>query len=76
HIRMQPPTDGEAGGPGVVIDVQYLGPTTRYRVTLDDGTTLVVEVPNTDASSSAAVGDAVHLSWQRQDRQRVGSATG
>ena len=75
HIRFGPPTDGEIGADGIVGDVQYLGPTTRFRVTIDGGTALYVDVSNTESSPRAAVGDAVQLSWQRTDRQRVGSPT-
>ena len=59
RIRLGAPTGDEVGATGTVDAVQYLGATTRYRVHIEDGTTLVVEVPNTTASPRVAVGDTV-----------------
>jgi putative spermidine/putrescine transport system ATP-binding protein len=73
RIRLSAPDVNEIGTTGVVDDVQYLGATTRYRVQTAEGTALVVEVPNTESSPRAAVGDSVQLAWQRDDRQRVGT---
>ena len=75
RIRLGPPADGELGAAGVIEDIQYLGAVTRYRARTADGTALVVEVPNTDASPRVAAGDAVELAWRRDDRQRVGSTS-
>ena len=73
RIRFGAPDQGEAGAEGVIDGVHYLGATTRYRVQIGDGRTLVVEVPNTKSSPRAAVGDSVELSWQRNDRRTIGT---
>jgi putative spermidine/putrescine transport system ATP-binding protein len=74
RIRIAAPSNGDDGASGVVEDVQYLGAVTRYRVRTADGSSLVVEVPNADASTGLHVGDIVDLAWHGTDRQRVGSA--
>jgi putative spermidine/putrescine transport system ATP-binding protein len=74
RIRLGEPAEGELGTAGVVSDVQYLGASTRYRVQTEDGSTIVVDVPNTETSARAAQGDPVQLAWRREDRQVVGSA--
>jgi putative spermidine/putrescine transport system ATP-binding protein len=76
RIRLGAPTGDETGTSGTVDAVQYLGATTRYRVHTGDGTALVVEEPNTTASSDVAVGDTVQLAWSPTDRQRVGAPAG
>ncbi len=76
RIRLGAPTGDEVGATGTVDAVQYLGATTRYRVHIEDGTILVVEEPNTTASSSVTVGDTVRLAWRTADRQRVGAPVG
>jgi len=73
RIRFGPPAEDEVGTSGTVEAVQYLGATTRYRVHTGDGTTLVVEVPNT-TTTSVGEGDAVQLAWHPTDRQRVGAS--
>lgn len=74
RIRFGAARGDELGASGTVDDVQYLGPVTRYRVHTSEGASLVVEVPNTEASPPAAVGDHVQLAWRHHDRQRVGSS--
>jgi putative spermidine/putrescine transport system ATP-binding protein len=74
RIRFGPPTGDEIGTAGTVDAVSYLGSTTRYRVQTDDGTALVVEVPNTTAGLGVTEGDAVQLAWHPTDRQRVGAS--
>ena len=72
RIRFGAPTGDETGATGTVDATNYLGATTRYRVQLDDGSVLVVEVANTTAMAPVAVGDSVQLAWRPTDRQRVG----
>ena len=60
---------GEASATGVVRSVVYLGPDTRYIVTLDAGAELVVTQQNLSTSSTEALaqeGKAVRLVWARQ----------
>jgi putative spermidine/putrescine transport system ATP-binding protein len=49
---------------GVVVDVQYHGAACRVRARLDDGSTLVSNVPS-DALADLAVGGSVRLAWPR-----------
>ena len=56
-------------GTGIVRGVVYLGPDTRYVVTLDAGGELVVTQQNLSTSSTEALaqeGKAVRLVWKRQ----------
>jgi putative spermidine/putrescine transport system ATP-binding protein len=75
RIRFGRPGGGAQGASGVVEDVQYLGAVTRYRVAIDDGAPIVVEVPNTDTSPRPTDGDQVELCWRPHDRQRVGTSS-
>ncbi|MEA2653912.1 MAG: putative spermidine/putrescine transport system ATP-binding protein [Chloroflexota bacterium] len=59
----------EASATGVVRGVVYLGPDTRYHVTLDAGAELVVTQQNLSTSSTEALaqeGTTVRLVWARQ----------
>jgi hypothetical protein len=59
----------ETSATGVVRGVVYLGPDTRYVVTLDAGAELVVTQQNLSTSSTEALaqeGKAVRLVWKRQ----------
>ena len=59
----------ETSATGVVRGVVYLGPDTRYVVTLDAGGELVVTQQNLSTSSTEALaqeGKAVRLMWKRQ----------
>jgi putative spermidine/putrescine transport system ATP-binding protein len=64
-----PIVDDEAGTTGVIRDVAYLGPQTRYIVALDEGGELVVTQQNMATTSTEALaqqGKAVRLVWKRQ----------
>jgi putative spermidine/putrescine transport system ATP-binding protein len=55
---------------GAVVDVQYLGADSRYRIALDAGTTMIVTAPNVITGSTdgrAAVGQRVRISFRRDD---------
>lgn len=59
----------ENSATGRIRDVVYLGPDTRYIVTLDAGADLVVTQQNLATSSTQALalqGKAVRLVWKRQ----------
>ena len=73
RIRFGAPGPDEVGGSGTVESAQYLGASTRYRVRTADHRTVTVEVANTTAAPSVAVGDHVEVAWRASDRQRVGS---
>lgn len=63
------PGDGEVSALGHIRDVVYLGPDTRYIVSLDAGGELVVTQQNLATSSMEALetkGRAVRLTWKRQ----------
>jgi putative spermidine/putrescine transport system ATP-binding protein len=72
-IRLEPP-DGavaadEVAAAGHIRDVIYLGPDTRYVVSLDAGADLVVTQQNLGTTSTealAAKGRAVRLVWKQQ----------
>jgi putative spermidine/putrescine transport system ATP-binding protein len=68
-----PAEDDEVSALGVVREVSYAGPTSRYTVDLDAGTSFVVLAQN--ASSHADVtalrGRRVCLTWQRRDAVRL-----
>jgi len=60
--------------PGRVHDVVYLGMHTRYHVRVDDGSLLIVDVQNVEASGSAPVAardDPVVLAWAPQHMHPV-----
>ena len=60
---------GDVVADGVIRDVQYLGADTRYRVTLDAGSELVVTQQNLSTTSMdalAAVGRRARLSWRSE----------
>jgi putative spermidine/putrescine transport system ATP-binding protein len=64
-----PVATDEGSASGVIRDVVYLGPDTRYIVTLDAGTELVVTQQNLATTSTEALaqqGKAVRLVWKRQ----------
>jgi putative spermidine/putrescine transport system ATP-binding protein len=66
--------DDEVGADGTIRNVVYLGPDTRYIVTLDAGSDLVVTQQNLHTSSMevlAAQGRPVRLVWKRQHVLRV-----
>lgn len=60
--------DDEASATGVIRSVVYLGPDTRYVVTLDAGSELIVTQQNLATSSTEALsqeGRSVRLIWKR-----------
>ncbi len=60
--------------PGVVRDVQYVGPVTRYRVTLDRGGELQVLAQNLEEGSSEvleAKGRRVRLQWRPEQESSI-----
>jgi putative spermidine/putrescine transport system ATP-binding protein len=62
-----PETPGRHAEPGTVRDVQYVGPVTRYHVTLDRGGELQVLAQNLEEGSSEvleAKGRRVRLEWR------------
>jgi putative spermidine/putrescine transport system ATP-binding protein len=66
--------DDEVGADGTIRNVVYLGPDTRYIVTLDAGSDLVVTQQNLHTSSMevlAAQGRPVRLVWKKQHVLRV-----
>ena len=70
-------TDGRHVEPGVVSDVEYVGPVTRYHVALDRGGALQVLAQNLEEGSSdvlEAKGRRVRLAW-RPEQQSVIEAT-
>ena len=78
-IHIAEPNEGlaadEIGAPGTIREVVYLGPDTRYIVTLDAGAELVVTEQNLATSSMEALaqqGRAVRLVWKRQHNLPVG----
>ena len=71
----------EASATGIVRSVVYLGPDTRYVVTLDAGSELVVTQQNLATTSTEALakeGKAVRLIWERQHQLPIadGAASG
>ena len=68
----------EAAASGVIRGVVYLGPDTRYIVTLDAGAELVVTQQNLATTSTEALaqqGKAVRLVWKRQHQLPIADAT-
>jgi putative spermidine/putrescine transport system ATP-binding protein len=59
---------------GVVHDVQYVGPVTRYHVSLDDGGNVQVLAQNLDESSvevKAVAGRRVRLQWRPEQEAEI-----
>ena len=68
----------ETSATGIVRGVVYLGPDTRYLVTLDAGAELVVTQQNLSTSSTEALaqeGKAVRLVWARQHQLPIADGT-
>jgi putative spermidine/putrescine transport system ATP-binding protein len=64
---------------GMVREVVYVGPVTRYVVDLDDGQTLVALRQNLDTSAGEALGERgrrVRLVWRREHASTIHSAGG
>ena len=73
RVRIGAASSDEISATGTIVDVQFLGATTRVRVELADHRTIIVEEPNTESSSRVAAGDSVNLAWRRDDCRRVGA---
>jgi putative spermidine/putrescine transport system ATP-binding protein len=66
--------DKANGATGIIREVEYLGPSTRYVVDLDAGARLVVLRQNSDESAIDVMnmrGKKVNLSWQKESEYRV-----
>jgi putative spermidine/putrescine transport system ATP-binding protein len=66
--------DDEVAALGVVRDVSYSGPSTRYTVALDVGAVFVVLAQNATSSHADAAalrGRRVRVSWRRRDAVRL-----
>ena len=66
--------DGSRRAHGVVKEVEYLGPATRFIVDLEAGARLVVLRQNVEESSSDVLkmrGTTVNLSWDRESEYQV-----
>lgn len=61
--------DGECSTAGRLIGMEFPGATTRYEVALDDGGEMTVTAASASQSvnGSIGIGDAVRLSWRRDD---------
>ncbi|WP_321936306.1 ABC transporter ATP-binding protein [Paraburkholderia sp. J8-2] len=71
HIRFvkaQSGIDADVHLPGILIDIQYHGATSRFEVRSASGQTLAVTVSNQDDSTASlpTVGGAVTLAWSRR----------
>jgi putative spermidine/putrescine transport system ATP-binding protein len=74
----QPVGEDETGATGVVQDVVYVGPDTRYVVALDAGARIVVTQQNLVTSSTEALaleGKPVRLVWKRQHELQIADGT-
>jgi putative spermidine/putrescine transport system ATP-binding protein len=66
--------DKANGASGIIREVEYLGPSTRFVVDLDAGARLVVLRQNSDESAIDVMnmrGKKVNLSWQKESEYRV-----
>jgi putative spermidine/putrescine transport system ATP-binding protein len=74
-----PAPDGDLSALGAVREVVYLGSSTRYVVTLDDGGTLVAMRQNDESGDGAASeerGRRVRLAWRPQHMTAVDAGEG
>jgi putative spermidine/putrescine transport system ATP-binding protein len=69
-VRPEKIAIGDAGEPGVVKEVQYVGAVTRYIVELDSGERLVVVRQNSE-TSSVERDSRVHLHWRPEHTYEV-----
>lgn len=75
----QEPQAGAHVEPGLVRDVQYVGPVTRYHVTLDRGGELQVLAQNLEEGSSEvleAKGRRVSLEWRPEQESMIDEPEG
>jgi putative spermidine/putrescine transport system ATP-binding protein len=76
--RERPVGPDETGAVGIVQDVIYVGPDTRYVVALEAGARLVVTQQNLATSSTEALaleGKTVRLVWKRQHELPIADGT-
>jgi putative spermidine/putrescine transport system ATP-binding protein len=72
-----PAASGDCTAAGAVVDLQYLGASTRYLVRLEDGGTMTVIRQNAERGAGrrmVALGDQVTLAWRRDAIQPVRDA--
>jgi spermidine/putrescine transport system ATP-binding protein len=62
-IGLSPEQSANSAG-AAVVDKTYLGPAIRISICLDDGSSLVAEVANTDFTNSLRIGDRVGMQWE------------
>jgi putative spermidine/putrescine transport system ATP-binding protein len=75
----EPPEPGSHVEEGLVRDVQYVGPVTRYHVTLDRGGELQVLTQNLDEGSSEVLevkGRRVRLAWRAGQESVIDQSEG
>jgi putative spermidine/putrescine transport system ATP-binding protein len=73
------PPAGWTVEPGVVSDVQYVGPVTRYHVTLDEGGQLQVLEQNLEEGSSEVLeskGRRVRVAWRSEQESIIDEPEG
>ncbi len=73
------PEDGSHVEAGTVRDVQYVGPVTRYHVTLDRGGELQVLAQNLEEGSSEvleAKGRRVRVAWRPEQESVIDESEG
>jgi putative spermidine/putrescine transport system ATP-binding protein len=76
--RERPVGPDETGAVGIVQDVIYVGPDTRYVVALEAGARLIVTQQNLATSSTEALaleGKTVRLVWKRQHELPIADGT-
>ncbi len=61
------PQDAPRGFPGVVVQTNYLGSTSRITVQLDGGPLLTAEVISNEANGAIMLGASVHAHWTPDD---------
>jgi len=79
HMNGREPVPGSHVEQGVVRDVQYVGPVTRYHVTLDRGGELQVLAQNLEEGSSEvleAKGRRVALEWRSEQESVIDEPEG
>ena len=78
-MNSEAPQAGAHVEQGVVRDVQYVGPVTRYHVTLDRGGELQVLAQNLDEGSSEVLearGRRVALEWRQEQESAIDESEG
>jgi hypothetical protein len=78
-MKGEAPQAGSHVEQGMVRDVQYVGPVTRYHVTLDRGGELQVLAQNLDEGSSEVLevkGRRVSLEWRPEQESVIDESEG